>query len=62
MVLISKKQLVPTNANLAMVFIRKVSQSRLQVGQFEWSFPDLAHRFGTSPRKISASPRKICWV
>jgi len=36
MLLISKKQLIPTNAN-------KLPQSRLQVGQFEWSFPDLAH-------------------
>jgi len=26
-----------------MVFICKLSQSRLQVGHFEWSFPDLAH-------------------
>jgi len=26
-----------------MVFICKLSQSRLQVGQFEWTFPDLAH-------------------
>jgi len=26
-----------------MVFICKLSQSRLQVGQTEWSFPDLAH-------------------
>jgi len=43
MLLISKKQLIPTNANLAMVFICKPSQSRLQVGQFKWSFPDLAH-------------------
>jgi len=43
MLLISKKQLIPTNANLAMVFICKLSQSRLQVGQFEWSFPHIAH-------------------
>jgi len=43
MLLISKKQLIPSNANLAMVFICKLSQSRLQVGQFEWSFPDLVH-------------------
>jgi len=43
MLLISKKQLIPTNANLAMVFIWKLSQSRLQIGQFEWIFPDLAH-------------------
>jgi len=26
-----------------MVFICKLLQSRLQVGQFEWSFPDVAH-------------------
>jgi len=26
-----------------MVFICKLSQSRLQVGQFKWSVPDLAH-------------------
>jgi len=26
-----------------MVFICKVFQSRLQVGQFKWSFPDVAH-------------------
>jgi len=32
---ISKKQLIPTNANLAMVFICKLFQSRLQVGQYE---------------------------
>ena len=42
MLLISKIQLNPTNANLAMAFICKLSQSRLQGGQFEWSFPDLA--------------------
>ena len=43
MLLISKKQLIPTNANLAMLFICKLFQSRLQVVQFKWSFPDLAH-------------------
>jgi len=44
MLLISKKkQLIPTDANLAMVFICKLFQSRLQVGQFEWSFADLVH-------------------
>jgi len=42
MLLISKIQLIPANANLAMAFICKLSQSRLQVGQFEWIFPDLA--------------------
>jgi len=42
MLLISKIQLIPANANLAMAFICKLSQSRLQGGQFEWSFPDLA--------------------
>jgi len=26
-----------------MVFIYKLSQSTLQVGQFEWSLPDLTH-------------------
>jgi len=26
-----------------MVFICNISQSRLQLGQFKWSFPDLAH-------------------
>jgi len=26
-----------------MVFICKPSHSRLQVGQFEWSFPDFVH-------------------
>jgi len=41
MLLISKKQLIPTNVNLAMVSICKLFQSRLQVGQFKWSFPDL---------------------
>ena len=30
---LKKKQLVPTNANLAMVFICKLFQSSLQVGQ-----------------------------
>jgi len=29
------KQLVPTHANFAMVFICKLFQSRLQVGQFK---------------------------
>ena len=29
------KQLVPTNVNLAMMFICKLFQSRLQVGQFK---------------------------
>jgi len=43
MLFISKKQLVSTNANLAMVFICKLFQSRLQVDQFKWSFPDLVH-------------------
>jgi len=43
MLLISKKQLVPSDANLAMVFICKLFQSRLQVAQFKWSFPDLVH-------------------
>jgi len=43
MLLISKKQLIPTNANLAMVFNCKLFQSRLQVGLFKWSFPDLVH-------------------
>jgi len=43
MLLISKKQLISTNANLAMVFICKLPQSRLQVGQFEWKFLDIAH-------------------
>jgi len=43
MLLISKKQLIPTNANLAMVFICNLSQIRLQVGQLEWNFPILAH-------------------
>jgi len=32
MLLISKKQLIPTDANIAMVFICKLFQSRLQVG------------------------------
>jgi len=38
MLFISKRQLrqlVPTNANLAMVFICKLFQSRLQVGHFK---------------------------
>jgi len=26
-----------------MVFICKLFQSRLQVGQFKWNFPDVAH-------------------
>ena len=26
-----------------MVFICKLFQSKLQVGQFKWSFPDLVH-------------------
>jgi len=43
MSLISKKQLIATNANLAMVFICKLFQSRFQVGQFKWSSPDLVH-------------------
>jgi len=43
MLLTSKKQPIPTNANIAMVFICKLFQSRLQVGQFKWSFPDVAH-------------------
>jgi len=43
MLLIKKKQLIPTNANLAMVFICKLFQSRLLVGQFKWRFPDLVH-------------------
>jgi len=43
MLLISKKQFIPTNANIAMMFICKLFQSRLQVGQFKWSFPDVAH-------------------
>ena len=43
MLFISKKQLIPTNANIAMVFICKLFQRRLQVGQFEWSFTDVAH-------------------
>ena len=41
--LISKKQFIPTNANIAMMFICKLFQSWLQVGQFELSFPDVAH-------------------
>jgi len=41
MLLISKKQLIATNANLAMVFICKLFQSRLHVGQFKWSSPIL---------------------
>jgi len=43
MLLISKKHFIPTNANIAMVFICKLFQSRLQVVQFERSFPDIAH-------------------
>jgi len=43
MLLISKKQHIATNANLAMVFICKLFQSSLQVGQFKWSSPDLVH-------------------
>jgi len=43
MLLIFKKQLIPTIANIAMVFICKLFQSWLQVGQFKWSFPDVAH-------------------
>jgi len=43
MLLISKKRFIATNANIAMVFICKLFQSRLQVGQFEWNFPILAH-------------------
>jgi len=35
MLFISKKQLVPNNANLAMVFICKLFQSNLQVGQLK---------------------------
>jgi len=35
MLFISKKQLVPDNANLAMVFICKLFQSNLQVGQLK---------------------------
>jgi len=35
MLFISKKQLIPTNANLAMVFILKRFQSRFQVRQFK---------------------------
>jgi len=38
-----QKQLIPTNANLAMVFICKLFQSRLQVSQFKWRFTDLVH-------------------
>jgi len=34
MLLISKKQFIPANANIAMMFICKLFQSRLQVGQF----------------------------
>jgi len=43
MLLISKKQLIPSNANLAMLSICKLFQSRLQVSQFKRSFPDLVH-------------------
>jgi len=43
MLLISKRQLIPTDANIAMVLICKLFQSRLQIGQFERSFPDIAH-------------------
>jgi len=35
MLLISKKQLIPINANIAMVIICKLFQSRLQVGQYK---------------------------
>jgi len=43
MLLICKKQLIATNVYLAMVFICKLFQSRLQIGQFKWSSPDLVH-------------------
>jgi len=43
MLLISEKQLIPSSANIAMVFICKLFQRRLQVGQFKWSFPDVDH-------------------
>ena len=36
MFFISKKQLVPSNANLAMVFICKLLQSNFQVGQLKF--------------------------
>jgi len=42
MLFISKKQLFANNANLSMVFICKLFQSRLEIGQFKWSFPDVA--------------------
>jgi len=42
MLFISKKQLFASNANLSMVFICKLFQSRLEIGQFKWSFPDVA--------------------
>jgi len=35
MLFIFKKQLIPTDANLVMVFICKLFQSTLQVGQFK---------------------------
>jgi len=35
MLFFSKKQLIPTNANLVMMSICKLIQSRLQVGQFK---------------------------
>jgi len=42
MLFISKKQLIPTNVNVAMYY-RRLFQSSLQIGQFKLSFPDLVH-------------------